>query len=425
MGALKREEIQNGIYFNTISDERFKSNKLAVHFILPLKEETAAVNALLPNLLRKGCRRFADFTVFNRHLDGLYGAAVGSDVEKFGDYQVLSLSIVGIDDQYTLSGEPVLSELSEILSELILEPVLENGAFLQHEVEIEKKTLIDTILAELNDKRTYAVNTATRLMCQGEPYGLSPYGTVEEVKALTPPYVYEAYQTLLKTARIEIMFVGGGDASVPKKILSEKFSQLSREVLSLVSLKTHKVPEKEETVTERMDVSQSKMVLGFSTGLLARDEKIPAMRVMTAIFGGTPMSKLFLNVREKMSLCYYCAARLDRTKGILKVDCGVENQNIDKAKNEILHQLEEMKAGIISDEEISNAVMSLVNSYKTIYDAPGAVEGFYLGQVLTGEAASPDEEAQRLSAVTKEDIVDAAKLVHLDLSYVLTGKEEK
>ncbi len=425
MCALKREEIQNGIYFNTISDERFKSNKLVVHFVLPLKEDTAAVNALIPNLLRKGCRRFTDFTAFNRHLDGLYGAVVGSDVEKFGDYQVISISIVGIDDQYTLSGEPVMAELSEILSELILDPVLENGAFLPREVEIEKKTLIDTILAELNDKRTYALSTATRLMCKGEPYGLSPYGTVDEVKALTPEKVYEAYQNLLKTARIEMMFVGCGDAEIPKKILSQKFSALDRAVLPLASLTAHPVPEKEESVTERMDVSQSKMVLGFASGLSAGDEAIPAMRVMTAIFGGTPMSKLFLNVREKMSLCYYCAARLDRTKGIVKVDCGVENENIEKAKSEILHQLAEMKEGVISDEEISNAVMSLVNSYKTIYDAPGAVEGFYLGQILTGETSSPDEEAQKLSAVTKENIVNAAKLLQLDLSYVLTGKEEK
>lgn len=424
MCALKREEIQNGIYFNTISDERFKTNKLVVHFIVPLQEKTAAVNALIPNILRKGCRRFGDFTAFNRYLDGLYGAAVSSDVEKFGDYQVISLSIVGIDDQYTLAGEPVMKELSEILAELVLDPVLENGAFLQREIEIEKKTLIDTILAELNDKRTYAVNTATRLMCKGEPYGLSPYGTADEVKALTPQMTYEAYETLLKTARVEIMFVGCGNAEIPKKIFSESFEKLNRQGLSLQSLMPHKVGACEETVTERMDVSQSKMVLGFSTGVSATEDTIPAMRVMTAIFGGTPMSKLFLNVREKMSLCYYCAARLDRTKGIIKVDCGVENQNIQKAKEEILHQLEEMKKGLISEEEISNAVMSLVNSYRTIYDAPGAVEGFYLGQVLTGETASPDEEAQKLSMVTKQDVINAAKLVHLDLSYVLTGKED-
>lgn len=425
MCACKREELHPGISFNCISDERFKTNKLSVHFVMPLLEEKASVNALVPSLLRKGCRRFPDFTKLNQYLNTLYGAFVGSGVEKFGDYQVVNLFVSGIDDQFTLEDEKITEELSVLLSEMIFDPVLDGDAFIAEEVEIEKKSLADAILAELNEKRGYAINTATKIMCNGEPYGLNPYGTVEQVKAITPKDVYAAYQEMLAKARVEIMFVGGGDETVAKKVFAEKFAEVERSYEVLPEIALHLPKEEEQAVTERMDVSQSKMVLGFSTGIASDPTALSALRVMTAVFGGTPMSKLFLNVREKLSLCYYCAARLDRTKGIMKVDCGVENENIEKAKEEILRQLEEMKQGNITEEEISHAVLSLTNSYRTINDAVGAIEGFYIGQILTGNMTSPEEEAAKIVQVTREDIVRAANSVVLELTYVLTGKEEK
>jgi predicted Zn-dependent peptidase len=423
MSVLTREELYPGIYLNQISDERFKTNRISVHLITPLSKETAAANALLPNLLRRGNEQHPDFTEFNQYLSELYGASVNYGVEKFGDAQLLTLSIVSIDDRYALESEPVTQQISTILFELLLKPVLKNGMFLADAVELEKQTLIDEIKSEINDKRIYAVRRTTALMCQNEPYGLNENGTVEEVERLTAEDVTKAYFHLLRSARIEIMFVGSGNASVCRNLAVQYFADLKRGSIDSCLPAVHIPSDQLIEQTDRMEVSQSKMVLGFSTGISTEKEReMYAMRLMVAVLGGTPMSKLFLNVREKLSLCYYCAARLDRVKGIIKIDSGIEHQNIEKAKEEILRQIDEIKAGNISDEEIKNAVMSLVNSYRTVGDSNAGISSYYLGQILCNTQDSPEQGAKIIQSITKEEIISAANHLNLEICYLLTQK---
>lgn len=425
MCALMSEELYPGIYFHTVSDERFKTNQIEVHLVTALDQGSAAQNALIPSLLRKGFEKYKDFTQFNRYLNSLYGAVVDYDVEKFGDEQVLSLSIISVDDRFTLNQEPVTEQISQVLFQMLLHPVTENGMFAASEVELEKKALIDTIEAEINDKRMFALRSTTQLMCEGEPYGLSEYGTVEQVKAITPASVTRAYHQLLSSAQIEILFVGSGNAEVCKQIAKEQLRVLSRSKsdVRLTATKLHAPLERMIEKTVQMEVSQSKMVLGFATEIPCNTRELYALRLMVIILGGTPMSKLFLNVREKLSLCYYCAARLDRTKGIVKIDCGVENENIEKAKEEILKQIEEMQQGNITSEEMKNAMLSMVNSYRTVNDSNASIESFYLGQILCGSTNSPEEEARQICSITKDEVIWASKQLKLDICYILTGKE--
>jgi predicted Zn-dependent peptidase len=423
MSQLNREEILDGIYFNSISDDRFKTNLIALYFAVPLHSSTAATYALLPNILRKGCRSYPDFTEFNKYLSELYGASVDYGVEKFGDEQLVSLSIVGIDDKFTLEQEQITEKLARALADMALDPILAEDTFPENELELEKNSLIDTINAEINDKRTYALNAATRLMCADEPYGLSKYGTVDEVHQITKTSLTEAYHKLIRQAHVEILFVGCGCANTAKEVFRSSFAKVERAFSGKHPTSAHRPLAETLAKTERLDVSQSKMVLGFSTGLTADDARIPALHLMSVVLGGTPMSKLFLNVREKLSLCYYCAARLDSRKGIVKIDCGVETENIERAKEEILRQLDEIKAGHVTDEEIKNAVMSLENSYRTVNDSNGSVALYYLGRIFAEQICTPEEMAARLKQVTKEQIIEAAGLLHLDAVYILTGKE--
>lgn len=425
MGICQREELSDCIYLNTISDARFKTNRISIFLVTELQEKTAAAYALLPNLLRKGNQQHPDFTEFNQYLNELYGAYVDCGVQKRGDAQLVTLSIVSIDDKFTLHGEELTAKLVETLCEMLLCPAFENNFFSEKEIALEKETLIDTIRAEINEKRTYALNRANRLMCAGEPAGLSKYGTVEQVQALTKEEVTAAYHQLLKTARIELFFTGSGDASIAKELFKNRLSTLVREANPGKLAMPHQPQEQLIEEMERIDVAQSKMVLGFSTGTMETPEQMAATQMMVAILGGTPLSKLFVNVREKLSLCYYCAARLDAVKGMLKIDSGVENQNIEKAKTEIMHQLEELQNGNFTEEEISNALMSLENAYRTTNDSNGALEGYYLGQVLQQPVLSPEKKAALLAKVTREEIIQAANGVTFELCYVLTGKEEK
>ena len=423
---LKRTAVSDAVFFNSIIDRRYKTNRISVNLVLPLQKETVSVNALIPSLLRKGTRECPDFTEFNKKLAMLYGAYLGYGVTAVGDCQVMTLSASVIDDCYALDGEPLLQQISGLLSDALLDPVMENGAFREEYVRLEKQVLIDLIESEINEKRYYALNRTVEIMCAEEPAGVNKHGYVEDVKAITPQTAAEAYQRLIETARIEIMFVGCGEPGPALEIFQKAFRGVKRTpaAFDAVSIKKEAGPLKEQT--DRMNVAQSKLVLGFRTGTAPTDDTLNALRLMIALYGGTPSSKLFLNVREKMSLCYYCAARPNVSKGIAFVDCGVEQENIEKAKAEILRQLELIRAGDFTEEELRFARLSMINSFRSAGDSAASIEGWYLSQVLYNTERSPEMEAEAIGSVSRESVIEAAKEMQLDTVYLLTGgKGEK
>ncbi|WP_270739638.1 EF-P 5-aminopentanol modification-associated protein YfmF [Massilioclostridium coli] len=424
MYPLKREQIANGVYFNSILDKRFKTNRISVNLFLPLDSTTATERAIIPFLLRKGNQSCPDMTQLNRKLMSLYGAYLEADVRKIGDNQVLNLSISCLDDTYGLEGEALTQQAATILCESLLKPNLEQGLFRQQDLAIEKQNLIDLINSEINEKRIYAIGRLTELMCNTEPYGNNKYGSVEQAETLTAEQVTNAYRQVISTADIQIIYAGCGNEQVAKQVFQQAFANVQRENTYSMKNSVVKQVDKLQEVTERFQVAQSKMVLGFRTGTEATDQQTNAMRLMCAIYGGTPFSKLFLNVREKMSLCYYCAARMDKIKGIMTVDCGIENQNIEKAKQEILRQLELMKQGDFTQEEIDHTRLSLMNAAKTVGDSLANLEVWYLMQICCGTEYTPQDEIAMLDHCTREDIIAAANQVQLDTVYVLTSKED-
>lgn len=420
----KRTEIGKQVFFNTILDSRYKTNRITVNLILPLKKETASVYALIPSLLRKGTKSCPDFSELTKKLALLYGSAIGYGVSAIGDCQVMTLSIGVIDDSYALEGEPLLRQASKILSEVVLEPALQDGLFREEDVRLEKQAQIDLIESEINEKRRYALSRAMEILCAGEPAGVGKYGEKEMVKALTAEEITAAYHTLIETARIEIMFVGGGSPDAALDTFRQAFAGIQRTPAAFEVLSVHKAADTPKEVTDRMNVAQSKLVLGFGTNTAPSDEQLNALRLMIALYGGTPSSKLFLNVREKLSLCYYCAARPNVSKGIAFVDCGVEQQNIEKAKEEILHQLDAIRAGDFTEEDLDFARLSMVNSFKSAGDSAASIEGWYLSQTLYGTRRSPEMEAEAISAVSRDAVIAAAKNMTLDTIYLLTAQEE-
>lgn len=419
---LQRTSIGDRIFFNSIIDKRYKTNRVSVNLILPLERDKASVRALIPNILRKGYRGCPDFTEFSKKLAMLYGSYIGYDVTAIGDSQVITLSAGVIDDMYALDGEHLLSEISEILSKVVLDPVLENGLFPEREAALEKQSLIDLIESEMNEKRHYALNRATAVLCAGEPAGVNKYGYVEDVKKITAHSVTQAYRELLETARVEIMFVGCGNPEKPQEIFTKAFAGISRNPRSFNTLEIKKSADALKEETEQMNVAQSKLVLGFRTGVAPSDHELNAMRLMISLYGGTPSSKLFLNVREKMSLCYYCAARPNVSKGIAFVDCGVEHQNIEKAKEEILNQLDQIRKGNFTDEDLNYAKLSMVNTFRSAGDSAPSIEGWYLSQVLYGTERSPEMEGEAIAAIDKDAVIAAANRMQLDTVYLLTDE---
>ena len=420
--TLKRTKLLDRVFFNAVRDEKFKSNRISVNLITTLHHETAAQNAIVPFILRKGYAGCPDFTELNRRLASLYGAALDADVRKVGDDQIINLSVQSLDDRFTMENEQIIKACCELLCGLLLEPKLVDGHFDPTDVELEKKYLIASIQAEINEKRSYAINRCTQIMFAGEPAGVGRYGSEEMAEKITPETAYAAYQRLLATAQVEILFCGAGDPAVAESIFSHAFSKIQRGGTALPEMRVKASGGEVKQVTDQLDVTQAKMVLGFTTGISGDQRKLAAARLMVAIYGGTPFSRLFLNVREKLSLCYYCAARFDRAKGTVMVDCGIEDQNRQKAYDEILKQLDIMKRDEYTQEEFDAAKLSLRNSFDHIGDSLAGIEGWYLGQIITGEYRSPQEEADMIDKVTREEVVEAASQVQLDTVYYLTGR---
>lgn len=420
MKELISEKLMENIHFHSVREERFKTFRLSAAFYVPLAADTVSKYALLTRVLLRTCERYPDFTALSKKLSALYGASLSADCFKAGDRLGLLFSVSGLDDRYALNNESVTDELSQLLCEILFRPKLTDDVFDEQELQLSKRELIDMIDSEFNEKRIYALQQAASIMCEGEPFAISRLGTKEAAEAITAQELFDAWQTLLSTARVEIFYVGDSSPKKAKENFSAIFSKLIRNCAELPNTVVRSAESVRE-VSEEMELSQSKMILGFRTDCAEPDEDVTAFRLMTAVLGGTAHSKLFNNVREKLSLCYYCAARYNRTKGILTIDSGVETDNITKAKEAILKEIEDMRNGVITDFEIESAKKSVINSFNEMNDSQAAIEGWYLSQIFDRETFPAEELCEKINAVTKNEIIAAAKKLSLDTVYVLKG----
>lgn len=422
MDALKREKIGSQVYFNTIHDSRFKTMKITVSAYVPLAKATAAENALLCDILTRSCKKYNTLALLEKKLLSLYGASLSSFVKKSGDSQVLTFSISGLDERYAFDHTKISLELAKILCQVIFQPNVHDGKFMQSDFDQSLRQLLDVMDSDFNDKRTYAVSRCLEIMNGDSPAGIKRYGDAESAKKATVESVYSAWERVLKTARFEIMYIGDTDSENAKGIFTQEFSKINREPV-LLSDSPFKSDGNLKSEIEEMELSQSKLVMGFETAVTANDENLPQMMLLSAILGGTPSSKLFTNVREKQSLCYYCISRHNRTKGYLIIESGVEGENLEKAKNAILTEVDQLYKGNISDFEIESAKLAMINSYKSITDTVSGIESWYMTRICDNKIDTPSQMAEKIQAVTKEQLVNIAKNVKLDTIYMLKNKE--
>lgn len=417
MNLIKQLEIADGVVFNSISDNRFKTMKLLANIFLPMDEETVSANALLCYVMVRCCKKYPDMITMSRKLGSLYGAEVNGSVSKMGDMQCLKIDIGGLSDKYAINGECISEELSKLLCEVIFNPKIEYGRFSESDMLQEKRQILDMIDSDFNDKRVYASQRLTEIMCADEVYGLKWCGTKDQIEKVTPEGLFKAWKNMLSKAHFEITFVGESNPDNAAEVIKNSFKEIKREPVDLSTDVVYSVFE-EKNVVEEMEVAQSKLEIGFRTAC-AEPEDTTATRLMSVILGGTASSKLFNNVREKKSLCYYCMSRFFRLKGIMVVESGVETANIEAAKEAILKEIEDMKNGVISDFEINSAKLAIVNSTLGVTDTVTGLSTWYSSQVMDSSVDTPEEACRKIEAVTKEDIVAAAKKLSLDTIFVL------
>ena len=413
-------ELRPGVTLRCHPDNRFKQGCLSFAMIRPMCAEEAGINALIPAVLLRGTRRSPDLRAITLRLDDLYGAALGTQVRRVGDYQTVGLYCGFLEDRFALSGDQILAPMVDFLREVLLEPVLEDGAFVRDYVESEKKNLIATIESELNDKRAYAMGKMLRTMCKADSYGIPRLGDKESVAAITAEGAYAHYQKILRESPIHIFYVGSAPAEQVAKLLEPILDGIDRNYGNLAG-QTPFHDAGGDHLTEEMDVAQGKLCMGYVTPITNRDDGFVAMQVMNTILGAGMTSKLFMNVREKLSLCYAIGSGYYGSKGIVTVSAGIDFDKEQQVRDEIAHQLQLICDGEITAEELNAAKEALLNSLRGTHDTPGAIEGYYATAALSGMKLTPDTYMEAVRAVTAEQVAEVARLLKLHTTYFLKG----
>lgn len=417
---MTRQQIMDNVYLTYIPSEKFKTSFLSAQMVVPMAKETAALNALLVNVLSRGTVNFPDMAAISGRLDDLYGARLEPVVRKKGDNQVFGFLASCVDDRLLPGSEHILEPLADLLGELFTNPATRKGRLRGDYLESERANLADLIRSDVNDKRSYASRRLIEEMCAGEPYGLRRLGTAAEVEKISLQKLNSHYQFILPRARMELYYCGCASEKRVVGMMRRAFAALPRHnAMEIAPTLRGAMPSECRYVEEAMDVTQGKLCIGFRTD----SQDIAATMLMNAMYGGTSNAKLFLNVREKLSLCYYAGSSNHWKKGLITVSSGIEFENYQRAVDEILAQLEALKNGEWEDWELEGARSALRNSFRAIEDSAGAMEDFSIGQIATGGEETIPALSAAIEEVTPERIRAAAAAVRPDTIYFLKGKE--
>ncbi len=422
---METVNINSNVRLRYIPMKKLKTTAIGVYIHRALNKDDASKNALLPYVLKRGCKMCKNLEEISKYLENLYGATLGSSVIKLGNDQIVYLSAETISDRCAPEGETLVSDLLSLMMSVIFEPHTENGAFPADMLEQEKKNACERIESLKNDKRSYALQRCIEEMCRGDNFAVPKLGYAEEIKAITPESLYEYYKAAVTESVIDIYICGDADINEIEKTIRKYTDKLEFKKAKIASADILKKSEAKRDVVEKMDVAQGKLAIGFRTNTAQSDSDWAAMKVFNSVFGAGAHSKLFNNVREKLSLAYYAGSQLEAFKGLLIVNAGIEFKNFQKAYDETLVQLEEIKKGNISELEFTSSVNAILNALESLYDDPRLMQYYYLGEDVNGTNTDIETAKARISAVTPEDVERAAKKLELDTVYFLTGKEEK
>ena len=424
MQQVTRKKLAEGVHLTCVTTPKFKRAVLRAALLLPLGGPDAALRACLPHVLRRGTRALPDLRAIGEALDGLYGARIEAVVRREGEHLAVGFLSDCIDEGCAPGADGLTAGVIRLLAELLCDPYTQDGAFCPDYTAGERENLIDRIAAQKNDPRVWAPLRLTQLMCADEVYGQPVHGTKAQAEKINEKKLYAAYQRALDEAQLELFYCGPLDAGTAEALFAQTpLAQPRPGALPLPPTAVLAQPAGEaREVVEEEPVTQGKLSLGFRTGGASLTGGDPAAYWMfQTLYGGSTNSKLFLNVREKQSLCYYASAQFVAPKGIMMVNSGIENDKFEVARDEILRQLDECRAGDITDAEIDGARRTLTTNWGAMLDDPLTLERYWLGQAAAGTMVSPEERIAQVQIVGRDRIVAAAQATALDTVYFMKG----
>ncbi len=417
------KKINQGLTLTHCRTEKFKAGLIALSVPLPITKN-AYLTSLLLSVLRRGTQKYPTLGALNRRLDLLFGTELSIRNFYRGDCHIIGFCADLLDADYLpAESEALLPEVLDLMCEILFHPLLdENGLLTEKYVESEKNLQCTAIRAAKNNPRGYALDKLRELTYRDEPTGVPIYGSEAEVMAVTPKILTEHWKELLCTLTVDCFYIGSMPAAETESMINRVvFPYLSGTDRASCDLGRICFSEKEMRAAEELPVAQSQLGLSFRTAAFVGDSDFYAMAVYNELLGASPVSKLFVNVREKHSLCYSCSSHYQFYKGVIFVLCGLDAANRAFAEKEIFCQVADIRKGKFTDEELAAAKRSLEGTYRQVEDSPAATESYYYGRSLYGVEDTPSHSIQKIKAVTREDVLRAAEKITLDTVFFLKG----
>ena len=426
---IRHSDIYGGkLRLHTFTTDRFKMSRFSINFVVNSDARRSPLYKLMLAVMMRGSEKYPTIAEINRALDERYDTTVAYTNTRMGDKSVYKISCKLLKNQYVFAGDQtkILDEVLEIVSDILFHPVTdENGLLRSSLVESEKKIEIDNINARINDPKSYASEQCSRNMFKGskfEVYG----GNIGLVESFTAKDLTEHIRKFFEECRIECFYVGDEPHERILSLVEQNFPFKGGFDDNIKYLESSFKSEREEQyIEDENDVSQARLVLGYRCDTVLSDKDYYAMALFNEIFGGGSVSKLFMNVREKKSLCYYCYSSLHSATGTIKVGCGIDPSKKDDALSEIAVQLNAMKSGDITDSEFETAKRTVIAGLRQINDSPSAIEAYSFRRILAGADEAPEDSRDKILAITKEEVIQAAQKVVLDTVYFMNGYEEE
>ncbi len=412
---MEKKILDGGVNLYTIKSDKFKSWSASMYIYRPLNEEEASFNALLAKVLKTSTHKYPTRRELGLKLDSMYGAVLTAGVRKYADSHALIINVKGVCDKFL--PEKVSEQILGFLKQVIIEPNVKNEEFDSLTVEVEKENLIKQIESYINDKTFYADIKGLNVLCNGDNYAVDINGSIDVINKISPKSLYEHYLKIINDSPKDIFLCGEADEVAAENVFNNLKSAERK-----CTVAPFKPDNDIKTEFEELDVTQGKLIMGFCFPDTSNDYRCTAM-VFNAIFGGSTTSKLFNNVREKLSLAYYANTRMSFAKGIIFARSGIEISKFNETKDEIINQLNLIKKGEITQKELENSKAHIINLYTALEDDPESTVSLVSGWITENETRMPDEIIKGIEKVTAEEVVDFAAGVELKAIYFLKNKE--
>ena len=416
---ISKTQIFPGVVLHCCQDRRFKQNTLSIQFCRPLVDEEAALNALLPAVLLRGCEKYPDMRAITLRLDDLYGAGIAAQVRVVGNYHITGIGCSFIEDRFAMSGDLVFQPLVGFLYEILRRPYTEKGVFSQKYVESERKNLLAAIDSRKNDKRAYATDRLMEQLCGNDPFAVPRLGRRQQVEAVTAENLWQHYEKVLQESPVELFYVGSREPGEVAALLKPLFEGLDRNVQPLPSQTLLNAAEACD-MEEEMEVSQGRLAMAFVSPINMKHSLFIPAQVFAILYGGST-GKLFNVIREQLSLCYDIGGVYYKTKGFMAVYAGIDFDKKEQVRQEVHKLLQDCCDGGFTEAELSAAKQTLIAGLQASQDSPGAIESYYMNGLLTDYSIDPAGYIRAVEQVTAQQVQQAAALFKCNTVYFLKG----